>query len=107
MSVIIKIFNSIDNKHEINIKIIDDVSWFNIIKLDFENIKTFLLLLKQVIEFLNLKNVKFVKQYIYQEDLDYFKNSDCCELNDNQYIITTKLIYFVEELTNVLGIQKI
>jgi hypothetical protein len=107
MSIIIKIFNSIDNKHEINIKIIDDVSWFNIIKLDFENIKTFLLLLKQVIEYLNLKNIQFIKQYIYQEDLYYFKNSDCSELNDNQYVITTKLIYFVEELTNVLGIQKI
>ena len=63
-----KIFDSIDNKHQIEIKIelIGEYAWFNINKLDYENCKTFLILLKRVIEYLSSKNVKIIKQYVYQ-----------------------------------------
>jgi len=30
-----KIFNSIDNKHQIEVNIIDNISWFNINKFDY------------------------------------------------------------------------
>lgn len=70
------IFESIDKKHKIEISIIDDVGWFCIIKLDYENCKTFLILLKQVMEYLNFKNIKCIRQYIYEEDLKYFEKRD-------------------------------
>ena len=52
-------------------------------------------------------NIKYVKQYIYKEDLEYFKNSSYVEINDSQYTVTTDIIYFLSEITNVLGIQKL
>ncbi len=102
-----KIFNSVDLNHQISISIIDNVSWFNINKLNYESYKTFLLLLKEVLTFMNIHNIKYVKQYIYKEDLEYFKNSSYVEIGDSQYTVTTDIIYFLSEITNVLGIQKI
>jgi hypothetical protein len=105
--VIANIFESIDKNHQIEINLIDDIAWFNIIKLDYENCKTFLILLKRVIEYLNLKNVKFIKQYINEEDLKYFEKSSYLEIDNDQYVISTEIIYFLSELTNALGIQKL
>lgn len=100
-------FESIDKKHQIDIKLIDDIAWFNIIKLDYENYKTFLILLKQVMEYLNSNNIKFIKQYIYEEDLKYFKKSSYLDIGNNQYIISTDIIHFLSELMNVLGVNKL
>lgn len=102
-----KIFDSIDMKHQIEIKIIDDISWFNIIKIDYEKCKTFLILLKSVIEYLNLNNVKFIKQYIYEEDLKFFEKSSFLDINNNQYIISTDIRDFLLELVNALGVNKL
>ena len=104
---ITNLFESIDKKHQIEIKLIDDISWFNIIKLDYENCKTFLILLKRVMEYLNLKNIKFIKQYIYKEDLKYFEKSSYLDIGNNQYVISTNIIHFLSELMNVLGINKL
>ncbi len=101
------IFESIDKKHQIEINLVDDIAWFNIIKLDYENCKTFLILLKRVMEYLNLKNIKFLKQYIYEEDLKYFEKSSCLDIGNGQYVISTDIIYFLSELMNVLGVRKL
>lgn len=102
-----KIFNSIDLKHQIEISLIDDIGWFNINKFDFELYKTFLLLLKDVLIYLSTNNVQYIKQYILETDLEYFKKSSYIELENNEYIISTKIIDFVSEMTSVLGIKKL
>jgi hypothetical protein len=102
-----KTFESIDKKHQIEISIIDNIGWFCICKLDYENCKTFLILLKQVMEYLNLKNIKYIKQYIYEEDLKYFEKSSHLDIGNGQYVVSTEIIYFLSELTNVLGIYKL
>ena len=104
-----KIFDSIDNKHQIEIKIelIGEYAWFNINKLDYENCKTFLILLKRVIEYLSSKNVKIIKQYIYEEDLKYFEKSSHLDIGNGQFIISTEIIHFLSELIYALGINKL
>ena len=67
-----KVFNSIDNKHQIEITIIDDICWFYINKFDFEYYKTFLLTLKDVLMYLKKNNVIYIKQYIDQNDIEFF-----------------------------------
>ena len=101
-----KLFNSIDNNHQIEISIIDKIAWFNIIKLNYEQYKTFLILLKDIILYLSNKKIEYIKQYIKKEDLEYFSKSSFNEYGDI-YIISTKLIDFTDEISNVLGIKKI
>lgn len=102
-----KIFNSIDNKHQINIYIIEDICWFNIDKFEFEYYKTFLLTLKDVLLYLKKNNVVFIKQYVFEEDVILFKNSSSTNINDTQYIITTNIDNFIDEIIGVFGINKI
>jgi hypothetical protein len=102
-----KIFKSLDNNHEIEISIIEEISWFNIIKFDLNHIKTFLILLKDVIIYMNQNKIKYVKQYIYKEDLEHIKKSSYIEYDSDKFVITTDLIDFIHEITNLLGIKKI
>lgn len=106
-NIISKTFNSIDNKHQIDIKIIDDIAWFNINKLDYENYKTFLLLIKNIMSFLNEQKINIIKQYINGEDLKFFEKSSYVDIGNDQYIISTEITHFLSELVNVLGIQKL
>lgn len=103
----LKIFDSVDKKHQIEINIIDDISWFNINNFDFEYYKTFLLMLKDILIFLKKKNITHIKQYIYKNDCEYFKNSLIINLDDDKYIVSTNLENFLDEIINVLGIKKI
>lgn len=107
--VITKIFDSIDNKHQIEIKIelYGEFAWFNINKLDYENCKTFLIILKEVIEYLSLHNIKIIKQYIYEEDLKYFEKSSHLDIGNGKFIISTNIIHFLSELIYALGINKL
>jgi hypothetical protein len=102
-----KNFNSIDNKHQIETSIIDNICWFNINKFDFENYKTFLLTLKDVLIYLKKNNIIYIKQHVYEEDIEYFKNSSIINTDENKYTITTNIDVFVDEMVNVLGIRKI
>lgn len=102
-----KIFNSIDNKHQISIYTIDDICWFNIDKFEFEYYKTFLITLKDVLLYLKKNNIIFIKQYVFEEDVVLFKNSSITNINESQYIITTNIEIFVNEIISVLGINKI
>lgn len=102
-----RIFDSIDNKHQIEINIIDNISWFNINKLDFETFKTFLILLKDVIIYMKKNKVNCIKQYIMEEDAIFFKKSLIDNLDNNNLIVSTNIDDFVDEIINVMGIKKI
>ena len=104
-----KIFNSLDFKHQIEISIIGDIAWFNINKLNYEFCKTFLILLKDVIEFISENKAKYIKQYLNKDDLEYYTKSSFVEedLEKSVYCASTKLEDFVEEIANALGIKKI
>ena len=107
--IIDKQFISIDKYHEINTTIIDNFCYFTIVKLDLENYKTLLLLLKDIILYLYLKNVKFIKQFIVQNDIPFFKKStinDTDKTDDkiNPVWITTNIEDFIEEICDALNI---
>jgi hypothetical protein len=101
-----KKFISVDKNHEININIIDDTAYFSINILNYENYKTFLLLLKSSFEYLIYNNVKYVKQYINEDDIDNFKKSDILREN-NLVIVKTKIEDFIIELYDALGMQRL
>ena len=52
-----KQFVSLDENHKINISIINNIAWFEIIKLKQEEYKTFIYLFKEVIEYFNKNNI--------------------------------------------------
>ncbi len=102
------LFKSYDNLHKINIIIEnEDYCWFNIDVFNTSNCKTFLILIKEVIEFINKKNIKKIKQYIHYEDCNYFKNSIITKYDDKIFIVETEIKYFVEELIHVFEIKVI
>ena len=101
-----KIFDSLDQKHQIEISLIDNIAWFNINKIEYQSCKTFMYLLKDVIEFLSIKNISYIKQHILYGDLELFKSSTNIQINDNEYIISTPIANFPNEIIDVLGIQK-
>jgi hypothetical protein len=102
------VFRSYDNLHKINLTIEnEDNCWFNIDSFNTNNCKTFLILIKEVIEFINNKNIKNIKQYIHTEDCNYFKNSIINKYDDKIFIVKTEIKYFVEELIRVLEIKLI
>jgi len=102
-----KIFNSVDKKHQIEINLIDNISWFNINKFDFEYYKTFILLLKDVLMHLKNNRVVYIKQYIFETDCDYFKKSTIVNTDSDKYIVTTNIDCFIDEIIGVFGINKI
>ena len=102
-----RFFDSIDKKHQIRMIIIDDVAWFSIEKLEYEFYKTFLLMLKDIMEWMCSHNVKFVKQQICETDLGGFKMSSSVALGDGTFVISTPIIHFISELADALGIQRL
>jgi hypothetical protein len=99
-------FISIDKFHEINTSIIDNFCYFSIEKLIIENYKSFLLLLKDILMYLNDHKIKFIKQQILVIDLPYFKKSiknETC--NQNDVWITTNIEDFMEEICDALNIK--
>jgi hypothetical protein len=100
-----KTFISIDKAHSINTQIIDDVGWFEISTVTYEKYKTFLLLLKDTIDYYNENNVKYIKQYITSNDLEYVKNSTCVDIDESTYIISTPIDKFIDEIVSLLAIK--
>ncbi len=101
-----KVFDSLDNQHQISIVIIDEISWFEIKLFNPDRQKTFVLLLKEVIDYYRGKNVQFIKQYVNEDDVTYFKNSTKQLIDDNVYIVTTPIVSFIDDMVSVLGIIK-
>ena len=106
-----KLFISLDKLHKITIKIGNcNFCWFNIDSFNPKNCKTFIMLIKEVIDFISSKNIKNIKQYVYSDDCSYFKNSQInkyIEDDKNIFIIDTKIEDFIEEIVNVFDIKKI
>ena len=100
-----KVFESPDKKHKITTSIIGEISWFSIDCVDFEYYKTFLLLIKSVLEYFEKNNVKIIKQTICEEDLEYFKKSSYVESGLSEYTVSTNIIDFISEMINVLGLR--
>jgi hypothetical protein len=104
-----KKFISIDKSHEIDTTIIDELCYLTIINITLENYKTLLLLIKDIILYLNFKKVKYIKQFITGEDIQFFKKStiNICNNNDNNKSawITTNIIDFMEEFCYALNIN--
>lgn len=102
-----KTFISIDKKHHINISIIDEISWFEIDNMDFEHLKTFMILLKDILIYCKNNNVKIIKHHATDEDMCFFKKSSKINLNKNIWLVSTNIEDFLEEIINVFNIKKI
>lgn len=110
------LFTSIDKLHTIEITKFGDIAELQIITFHYENYKTFLLLLKNVIEYMAHENIKFVKQRILETDIPLFTNStidtyiqkgEKDEDSIRTVLITTPIIHIAEEIYNALGLKKV
>lgn len=122
------LFTSIDKIHAIELVIFGDVAELSIITFHYESYKTFLLLLKTVIEYMTSKNINYVKQRILETDISLFTNSTYIYNNnaDHNYnhnnnadhshnnmghirtvLITTPIAHIAEEIYNALGLQRV
>jgi len=102
-----KKFISYDNLHEITINKENNIAWFNIDKFDENNCKTFLLTLKEVIDFINENNIKNIKHYVTKNDIEYFKYSYSIQISEDLFVLTTPIDKFINEMISVFNIQKI
>ena len=102
-----KKFVSIDLSHEIDTSIIEDFCYLTINKITPENYKTLLLLFKDIILYLNLSDVKYIKQFIHCDDVESFKNStiNASDEYDDFVWITTNIVDFMEEICRALNIN--
>jgi len=99
-------FTSIDKYHEINILIIDNFCYFSIDKITLEYYKSFLLLLKDILFYLNNHKIKFIKQQILLSELPYFKKTiSTVNIDTNIVCITTLIEDFMEEICDALNIK--
>lgn len=105
--ILLKKFLSIDKDHLIVINIIFNIAWFQIDKINYENCKTFILLIKDCVDYFKENNIEYVKQYIHTNDIEFFKFSDIININNDLHVATTPLINFVDELVSILGIKLI
>ncbi len=76
------LFTSIDKVHAIELVIFGDVAELSIITFHYESYKTFLLLLKTVIEYMTSKNINYVKQRILETEISLFTNSTYIYINE-------------------------
>lgn len=102
-----KKFISIDGLHEIETSVIEDFCYLTIIKITPENYKTLLLLFKDIILYLNLQDVKYIKQFIHSEDVQSFKKStiNASDEYKNFVWISTNIVDFMEEICRALNIN--
>jgi hypothetical protein len=104
-NILEKKFVSVDDNHEFVIKIVDDIAWFSIIRLECSMYRTLILLLKDAILFMHKKNVKYIKQEIMKNDVEFFKNSESFDIDDTYSTVTTSIEYFADDMYNALNIQ--
>ena len=102
-----KIMESLDLKHKIKVSIRGDTGWFEIIEFNFEHQKTFIILLKDVIEHYKINNVELIKQYVTEDDINYFSNSHIIKIDNNIYEVTSQINKFIDDMVSVLGIKRL
>ena len=110
------LFTSIDKLHTIEITIFGDIAELSITSFHYESYKTFLLLLKNVIEYMANENIKYVKQRILESDIPLFTKSTIDTYiqkgekdkdSIRTVLITTPIIHIAEEIYNALGLKKV
>jgi hypothetical protein len=120
------LFKSIDKVHTIELLIFGDIAELKIITFHYESYKTFLLLLKTVIEYMTSKNINYVKQRILETDISLFTNSTYIYNNNADHspnhanekgrnnanqirtvLITTPIAHIAEEIYNALGFKRV
>lgn len=104
-----KKFLSIDDAHSFEININEeakDSAYFTIEKVTPEHYKTFLLLLKDGFEYMIKNKISIVKQIINSTDIEFFKKSTISYYH-NYVIISTNIEFFLEDICNGLGIQRL
>jgi hypothetical protein len=127
------LFTSIDKVHTIELLIFGDIAELKIITFHYESYKTFLLLLKTVIEYMTSKNINYVKQRILETDISLFNYSTYVHTTDHTndhandhtnyhtnyhtndhgqghiktVLITTPIVHIAEEIYNALGFKRV
>lgn len=99
-------FYSIDGKHLINTYVLDDVAWFEPLTIDVTNGKTLCLLIKTICKHFKSQNVKYVKQYVMDNDVGFFEKSTVVKMDDYS-IVTTCLEDFPVEVSNAFGLSRL
>ena len=103
-NIIEKTFKSIDDKHSFNIMIIEDTAYFEITSIESKYYKSFLLILKDGFDYMCKYNVKYVKQTVTENDIEFFNKSEIIKQN-NKVIIKTNINDFLIEICDALAIQ--
>ncbi len=99
-----KNFISVDNDHIINTYLLCNTAWIEIININFDNYKTFALLIKKIMEYFISNEIYYVCQNICENDTEYFTNSEIIK-QENKIIAKTPIEYFIEDIINALGIK--
>ena len=101
-----KDFTSIDGLHKITVfPLTMESVLLEIHFIDFENIKTFVFLLKEVVEYLHKNKLFKVLQQIVKTDFQLFRFSKIIEdEKEDVMLIETPLDKFIPEIFNVFGI---
>lgn len=112
-------FKSLDSSQEIHIKICKENAYFWIEKFNHESYKLFLMLLKDIIEFLKNKNISYIKLFVSNQEVSLFENYEEIIQFENEYylfqdfldncpsdisIVKFKIDNFPENIYKVLGI---
>ena len=102
-----RVFTSIDKKHQITINIIENICYIEITLFQHQSFKTFLILFKEVMEYVNKLKVQYIKQIILNEELNMFNNiHDSIGIDNNKTLITFKLSEYPTIFYNALGLLK-
>ena len=104
----IKIFNSIEMFHSISINIINETDCFyDLLLYNPEEYKSFILLIKEIIEYLNNNKIKYI-YYSIPKKL-YFDSFITIENNETEYeiVIKTTLIEFINQIIQIHNIQQL
>lgn len=104
-----KTFTSIDNKHSISIEINETNAFMNILYIEYSCPKSFVILLKDITEYLTDNNIAYIYQYIMERDYTYFNNSsiEYTDIIKKEYLIKTKIQDFILEICNALDIKRL
>ena len=103
-SYINKNFTSVDNTHFFKTFILGNIAWIEIININFNNYKTFALLIKEIVEYFITNEIFYVCQHIDINDSQYFTNSEIIHY-ENEITVKTPIKYFIEDIINALGIK--
>ncbi len=101
---------SIDNRHEVIIVEIENenICYFELIEFNPEYPKTFCLLIKDIINELNKKGIKIIKQRMTRNKdiMEAFSRSKIYEINEEEVVIISEIRYFAIEVYRALGMVK-